>query len=80
MKITRQFSKRIQLRQFEPIEVSCKIEEECASEEMETVSSKLSDLCLSEVQKTLQKIRPALKEEQGMSKAEKHDKGLDFAG
>jgi hypothetical protein len=60
MKITRSFTKRIQLRQFEPIESTCAIEYETENENIValTESSELFDkFCRSEVEKTLASLK-----------------------
>ena len=60
MKITRSFSKKIQLRQFEPIEVFCAAEDEGnekSKKRLEEISKELDEFCRNEVEKTLNLFR-----------------------
>lgn len=62
IKIQRSFSKRVQLRQFEPIEASCTVEAETeletlADQEAADVSLVLEKFCREEVEKTLNQFK-----------------------
>lgn len=60
MKIIRSFSKKMQLRQYEPIESFCSIEKEITDlEGLDYVSRELDTLCRSEVERTLNQYRLA---------------------
>jgi len=63
MKITRRFSKKIQIKQYEPIESSCEVEQEVGEEELRqqksipkylsNISEDIDGFCQEEVEKTL---------------------------
>jgi hypothetical protein len=58
MKITRSFSKKIQLRQYEPIEFFCAVEHEVPDvNDMQETSRFLDEFCQEEVEKSLNKFR-----------------------
>ena len=58
MKITRSFSKKIQLKQYEPIEFFCGAESEVEKiEDIELTSRMLDKFCQDEVEKSLNKFR-----------------------
>lgn len=92
VEISRSFSKKIQLKQFEPIDSFCgiKIEYEngLGNYTLDTLASGitaekyagvLDKFCRDEVEKTLAIIRPSLKAERGKSKAEKKDEARTSA-
>lgn len=67
IKIQRSFSKRIQLKQFEPIESTCEAQWEFESldqsfdsrwHDLKTRSEVLDKFCREEVEKTLAKFKP----------------------
>lgn len=87
IKITRSFSKKIQLKQFEPIDVFCGAEAEGDIENpsdpnsmtlLRRLSNQLDDFCRAEVDKTLAIVRPALKES-GKGKVERKEISHDEA-
>ena len=53
MKITRSFSKKVMLSQFEPIDSFCAVEEETIDENKEKISLELDEFCRKEVEKTI---------------------------
>ena len=61
--ITRSFSRKYQIRQYEPIDIFCAATQEWETESntvdlgMETTSKELDDFCQSEVAKSLAKIQ-----------------------
>ncbi len=57
IKISRSFSKKIQLAQFEPIESFCGAEQEVEDIKAVEVSAQLDYLCRTEVEKTLENIK-----------------------
>lgn len=59
LKISRSFSKRVQLKQFEPIESTCTVEAELEAEHINTakISEELDQVCRQEVEKTLNKFK-----------------------
>ena len=59
MKISRSFSKKIQLKQFEPVEVVCGMleVEVLKGEKAEDVSQMADEFCRNEVEKTLNLFR-----------------------
>lgn len=74
--ITRSFSKKVQLRQFEPIDVFCSISsehEEGTVTSTRDMSRQLDEFCREEVDKTLAIIRPPMKDDVGKGKNEKKE-------
>lgn len=67
LKISRSFSKKIQLRQFEPVDFFCAAEteievpetdEETRMEKAEIISRQLDRFCQDEVEKSLREVKP----------------------
>lgn len=85
VEITRSFSKKVQLRQFEPIEVFCAAKAEVdvqdlQDKKMDFVSGELNVFCAMEVAKTINEARPALKErDEKAAKKKGKDVGRDSA-
>jgi len=52
--ITRSFSRTKQVAAFEPINAFCSMQMECDEGEYARVSMELSELCIGEVEKTIQ--------------------------
>lgn len=80
--ISRSFSKKVQLKQFEPIESFCAAEVELPVAEeksMSTWAERLDEFCRIEVEKTLTAIRPSLKNEQGKSAQERKEDAKNSA-
>lgn len=53
MKITRAFSKTIQVRPYEPVNVFCSVEFECTEAKKELVSAQLDKFVQKEVMKSI---------------------------
>lgn len=84
--ITRSFSKKIQVRQFEPVDAFCAVTIEGDLDEpvgktiaisntewMQKTSEAADRFCREEVQRTLEIVKPELKPVKGKSKAEMRD-------
>lgn len=56
MKITRSFSRKIQLKQYEPIDVFCAVEIEVGDKDMQEVSTYADNFCRAEVKKTIESV------------------------
>lgn len=92
--ITRSFSKKVQLKQFEPIDSFCSAQWEFESLDQSfdsiwndlktrkiiiTRSEELDKFCQTEVGKTLEKLRPSLIKESGQDKLKVADVSVDEA-
>jgi len=53
MKIIRSYSRKVQVKQYEPVEVFCAAEMECKEEESVGIARKLSQFCYDEVERDL---------------------------
>ncbi len=53
--ITRSFAKKVQLKQYEPIDVFCSVQAEVNELDMVNVSETLDAFCKEEVEKSLDK-------------------------
>ena len=79
MKITRSFSKKIQLKQYEPVDSLCGAEMEVGDMNLDTpeeVSKFLDEFCRKEVEKTINQLTPPPK----VDKLKALDEGLNDFG
>ncbi|KKL48014.1 hypothetical protein LCGC14_2329790 [marine sediment metagenome] len=78
IEISRSFSRKLQVKQYEPAEFFCSAKQECDEKDVVDVSAKLDKICQDEVGKTISKFIKSMDAELNSRSIAKEKKENNF--